>query len=152
MSRAGTFGDLDAALIDSPLMIGLPRFRASRGRSKYTIANANTEVASHLRQASATDLPFADGTFSLAVSFDLLEHLVEPCARRALVESARVSRHQLHQANTGRLEEWRFDGDSSHCSKYSLDQWQAMAAELGLARTVICEPDRRLPFLQGVAR
>jgi SAM-dependent methyltransferase len=115
--------------------------------SEYAIASASPEVAQYLRRASATDLPFTDGEFSLAVSFDLLEHLDEPCARRAMVESARVSCYQLHQANTGRLEEWHFDGDSSHCLKYSLDQWQAMAADLGLTRMVICEPDRRLPFL-----
>src|SRR5262249_36894611 len=82
--------------------------------SEYAIASARPESVQPLPGAPAPHLPFADGESSLAVSFDLLEHLDEPCARRAMVESARVSRYQLHQANTGRLEEWCFDGDSSH--------------------------------------
>jgi SAM-dependent methyltransferase len=120
--------------------------------SEYAVRTAHPDIAAYLRRASATDLPFADGEFALAVSFDLLEHLDEPSARAAMVESARVSRYQLHQANTGRLAEWRFDGDSSHCLKYSLEKWQAMAGDLGLARMVICEPDRRLPFLDEIVR
>jgi hypothetical protein len=57
---------------------------------------------------------------------------------------------QLHQANTGRLDEWRFDGDDSHCTKLPLEEWQRAATGLGLRRTFICEPDRRLPFLNEV--
>jgi SAM-dependent methyltransferase len=129
---------------------GLPAYGVDW--SEYAIAHAIPEVGVYLRRASATELPFADDEFALVVSFDLLEHLDEPTARRALVESARVSRHQLHQANTGRLEEWRFDGDSSHCLKFSLQQWRAMATQLGLTHTMICEPDRDLPFLADIVR
>jgi len=118
--------------------------------SAYAIASASPDVRPYLQCASAMDLPFAASQFALAVSFDVLEHLDEPHVRRALVESARVSRRQLHQANTGRLDEWRFHGDASHCLKYSLREWVEMAAELGLDGTTICEPDRRLPFLDEV--
>jgi hypothetical protein len=71
-------------------------------------------------------------------------------AQQALPEIARVSQWQLHQVNTGRLEAWRYDGDASHCTRLPLNQWQALTTTLCLPRTVICEPDRRLPFLSGV--
>jgi SAM-dependent methyltransferase len=115
--------------------------------SEYAIASADPNVRPYLERASALELSYGDRHFDLAVSFDVLEHLDRPRARQALVECARVSRWQLHQANTGRLAEWRFDSDASHCLKYSLEQWQAICAELNLSRTVICEPDRRLPLL-----
>lgn len=118
--------------------------------STYAIASASPDVRPYLRQASVLDLPFGEGEFALTVSFDVLEHLDDPNARRALTECARISEWQLHQANTGRLPEWRFDSDKSHCLKYSLEQWHAVAGELGLQRTIICEPDRRLPFLDEV--
>jgi len=71
-----------------------------------------------------------------------------PCwTSRISAEIARVSRWQLHQANTGRLDEWRFDGDDSHCTRLTLAQWRGVATELGLTRSIICEPDRQLPFL-----
>jgi hypothetical protein len=56
----------------------------------------------------------------------------------------------LHQVNTGRLEEWRFEGDDSHCTRLEIAQWQQLAASMKLTRAVICEPDRQLPFLNEV--
>lgn len=117
--------------------------------SPYAIAGAPADVRPFLHRAAAHDLPFADGRFALAVSFDVLEHMDLSYARRALPEIARVSRWQLHQANTGRLDVWRYDGDASHCTRMPLEQWQALATALELPRTVVCEPDRRLPFLSG---
>ncbi|MBO0869785.1 MAG: class I SAM-dependent methyltransferase [Micromonosporaceae bacterium] len=120
--------------------------------SEYATASASADVRPFLRCASALDLPYPDGYFGLAVSFDVLEHLDDCAARRALAEAARVSRSQLHQVNTGRLAEWLYETDSSHCLKYSLQEWTGMAAELELPNTTICEPDRRLPFLDGAVR
>jgi SAM-dependent methyltransferase len=114
--------------------------------SPYAIAAADPDVRPFLSRAAAHELPFPTGRFALTVSFDLLEHMDLGYARRALPELARVSQWQLHQANTGRLPEWRYDGDDSHCTRLPLDDWHRLAAELDLSRTVICEPDRRLPF------
>jgi SAM-dependent methyltransferase len=115
--------------------------------SPYAIAAADPDVRPHLTQSSAHHLPFADRRFALVVTFDVLEHMDLGFARRALTETARVSQCQLHQANTGRLDEWHFHGDDSHCTRLSLAEWQALAGGLGLDATIICEPDRRLPFL-----
>lgn len=120
--------------------------------SRYAIEEADPDVRPYLSQAPAHDLPFPDGHFAVAVSFDVLEHMDMAYAREALVETARVSRMQLHQANTGRLDEWRFDGDDSHCTKLPLADWHRLAAGLGLTGTMICEPDRRLPFLDRARR
>jgi SAM-dependent methyltransferase len=118
--------------------------------SPYAVAEADPGVRPFLRRAGAHDLPFADGHFALAVSFDVLEHMDLGYARRALREIGRISDRQLHQVNTGRLDAWRYDGDASHCTRLPLDQWQALATGLGLDRTLICEPDRKLPFLSEV--
>jgi SAM-dependent methyltransferase len=119
--------------------------------SPYAIAEAPAGVRPFLHEAGANDLPFADGHFALAVSFDVLEHMDLGYAQRALPEIARVSRRQLHQVNTGRLDAWRYEGDASHCTRLPLEQWQALAAALGLPQTIVCEPDRRLPFLSEVS-
>jgi len=118
--------------------------------SPYAVAEADPGVRPFLHRAGAHDLPFADGHFALAVSFDVLEHMDLGYARRALREISRISDRQLHQVNTGRLDAWRYDGDASHCTRLPLEHWQALATGLGLGRALICEPDRKLPFLSEV--
>ena len=119
--------------------------------SAYALDSASSFARPFLHRASATRLPFPDRHFALVTSFDMLEHLDEDNARLALEECARVSDRQLHQVNTGRLAEWVYEGDVSHCLRYSLQQWQELARVLGLDRTLLCEPDRQLPFLQTVS-
>jgi SAM-dependent methyltransferase len=46
-------------------------------------------------QASATDLPFADGSFDLVLSSEMLEHLSPDDYRRAISEMSRVTRRYL---------------------------------------------------------
>jgi hypothetical protein len=118
--------------------------------SQYALDNAYPDARPYLKRASATRLPFPDKQFAVATTFDVLEHLNNGHARLALRESARVSDRQLHQVNTGRLTEWAYEGDDSHCLKYPLGQWQSLAHTLGLDRTYLCEPDRRLPFRTAV--
>jgi SAM-dependent methyltransferase len=115
--------------------------------SQYALDNAYPDARPYLQRASAIQLPFSDKRFAVATTFDVLEHLNEGHARLALRESARVSDWQLHQVNTGRLTEWVYEGDDSHCLKYSLRRWRSLARALGLERSYLCEPDRRLPFL-----
>lgn len=118
--------------------------------SQYALDNAYPDAQPYLQRASATRLPFPEKHFALVTSFDVLEHLDEGNAQLALTECARVSDRQLHQVNTGRLPEWAYEGDDSHCLKRPLDQWQARVKELKLDRTLVCEPDRQLPCLQKV--
>jgi SAM-dependent methyltransferase len=61
--------------------------------SAVALERARENGAVHLVQASAEDLPFADGAFDLAVSLGSLEHFADPVA--ALREMGRVSRLQL---------------------------------------------------------
>ena len=119
--------------------------------SEYALDHAYPDARPHLKCASATDLPFPDKRFAVATSFDVLEHLNNDHARLALQESARVSAWQLHQVNTGRLPEWVYEGDDSHCLKYPLRRWRSLAKKLGLAQTYLCEPDRQLPFRATVS-
>jgi SAM-dependent methyltransferase len=118
--------------------------------SPYAIAESDPDVRPFLYRAGAHDLPFADAQFALAVSFDVLEHMDLGYARRALREIGRISQWQLHQVNTGRLDVWRYAGDASHCTRLPLEHWQALATGLDLHRTLMCEPDRKLPFLNEV--
>jgi SAM-dependent methyltransferase len=118
--------------------------------SAYAISNASPDVKRYLLTASAMQLPFASQPFSLTVTHDVLEHLDIPSAQSALQECARVSRRQLHQVNTGRLPEWRYEHDESHVLKLSLHEWRTMAADLHLYRTTIREPNRGLPVASAV--
>jgi SAM-dependent methyltransferase len=120
--------------------------------SQYALDSAYADARPYLKRASAAELPFPDNHFAVATTFDVLEHLNEENARLALQESARVSDRQLHQVNTGRVPEWAFEGDDSHCLKYSLRRWRSLARTLGLGQTYLCEPDRRLPFLRDHVR
>lgn len=115
--------------------------------SAYAVSNAVPGAAATVRCASGTSLPFGDRRFALAVTFDVFEHLDRETAELVLKECARVSERQLHQINTGRLAEWRYDGDASHCLKLALADWRAMADQVGVAGADICEPDRDIPCL-----
>jgi SAM-dependent methyltransferase len=115
--------------------------------SKYALKHAFPDARPYLLRASATRLPFADRRFALVTSFDVLELQDPGNARLALKDCARVSERQLHQVNTGRLPEWVYDGDESHCVKYSIEQWRSLAKLLRLNGTTVCEPDRHLPYL-----
>jgi SAM-dependent methyltransferase len=119
--------------------------------SEYALDRAYPDARPFLLRASATGLPFADKRFALVTSFDLLEHQDLDNARLALKEGARIAERQLHQINTGRLPEWVYEGDESHCVKYSIEHWRAIVKRLRLNRTMVCEPDRQLPFLTAVA-
>jgi SAM-dependent methyltransferase len=102
--------------------------------SSYALAEAEPRIRPYLALAPAWHLPFPDEYFAVAASFDLLEHLDHDHAVGALTESARVSLCQLHQVNTGRIPEFQYEGDDSHCLKYPIETWRGLAADLGLSR------------------
>jgi SAM-dependent methyltransferase len=115
--------------------------------SQYALDHAYPDARPYLQRADATRLPFAGRRFALVTSFDVLEHMDDRAVKRAFRECARVSDRQLHQVNTGRLPEWAYEGDESHCVKYPLEHWQRIVDRLRLDATTVCEPDRQLPFL-----
>lgn len=112
--------------------------------STYAVGESLLGVRHAVVVGSVLELPFRRSSFSACVSFDVLEHLDEPSARLALRELSRVGDMQIHQVNTGRLSEWRFDGDESHCLEMSLEGWQQLALEEGLNEAIIFEPDGQL--------
>jgi SAM-dependent methyltransferase len=109
--------------------------------SSYAVGESPLDVRRSLVVGSVFELPFRSDSFSLGVSFDMLEHFNERSARLAIRELSRVSNMQIHQVNTGRLSEWRFEGDESHCLKMPLEDWQQLALEEGATETILCEPD-----------
>ncbi len=58
-------------------------------------AAALEHVVTNAVQASATDLPFPDGSFDLVLSTEMLEHLALEDYRRAIAEMSRVTRRYL---------------------------------------------------------
>jgi SAM-dependent methyltransferase len=112
--------------------------------SIYAVRESLLDIRQALVVGSTLHLPFKSNSFSLSVSFDVLEHLDEPSARAAVRELSRVSDMQIHQVNTGRLLEWRFEGDDSHCLKLSLAGWHQLALEEGVNTAIMCEPDGQL--------
>jgi SAM-dependent methyltransferase len=112
--------------------------------SSYAVDKSLADVRQALVVGSVSHLPFKSNSFSLGVSFDVLEHLDECSARAAIRELSRVSNMQIHQVNTGRLPEWQFEGDESHCLKLSLARWHQLALEEGINTTIMCEPDGQL--------
>ena len=112
--------------------------------SSYAVDKSLADVRQALVVGSVSHLPFKSNSFSLGVSFDVLEHLDECSARAAIRELSRVSNMQIHQVNTGRLSEWQFEGDESHCLKLSLARWHQLSFEEGANTTIMCEPDGQL--------
>jgi 2-polyprenyl-3-methyl-5-hydroxy-6-metoxy-1,4-benzoquinol methylase len=107
--------------------------------SAYAVSVAPVAIRGSLQVGDARELPFGDGSFDMAVSFDVLEHFDIPSALRALREAARVSSVQLHQVNTGWTPAVAFDGDESHVLRLSLEQWYALAAEAGCDKAYFIE-------------
>lgn len=115
--------------------------------SAYALAQAAPAVAPHLYQGSATALGAAlnftrGAKFAAVCSFDVLEHFDEGHARQAIREAAAISRHQLHQVNTGWCPAVAFEGDESHALKLSLDDWRRLAQEEHCPNTVFTETGR----------
>jgi 2-polyprenyl-3-methyl-5-hydroxy-6-metoxy-1,4-benzoquinol methylase len=58
--------------------------------SEYAIARGKTRGVSNLYVASAQDLPFADGSFDLVTSIDVIEHIPPHQSRVIVAEAMRV--------------------------------------------------------------
>ena len=109
------------------------------------------QVRPHLHRAAAHELPFADGQFALAVSFDVLEHMdlgvraARRCRRSRGCRGGNCTRSTPGGSTIGVTT--ATTATARGCRSRS---GRRSRPTLGLHRTVVCEPDRRLPFLSEV--
>lgn len=69
--------------------------------SKHAFTLANQESMPYLQYGDITKIPFADNSFDLVTTFDVLEHIERPQLKKAVDESVRVSRKWiLHKIYT----------------------------------------------------
>jgi SAM-dependent methyltransferase len=73
--------------------------------SRYALDSAKEEVATYLQAGNATELPFADGSFDLALAINVLHNLYLFDLRKALRELERVARCKYLVVDSYRTEE-----------------------------------------------
>lgn len=83
--------------------------------SAYALEHAKPEVRCHLQVAGATSLPFADGSFDLVLSINVLHNLYNFQLRQALCEIERVGRQDKYVV---------VDSYRSESEKVNLLNWQ----------------------------
>ena len=84
---------LDVGCGDGALTVRLAEEWDVTGADMSAVALEHVKTAAV--QASATDLPFADGSFDLVLSSEMLEHLSPGDYGRAISEMSRVTRRYL---------------------------------------------------------
>ncbi len=84
--------------------------------------------AGHIRQGSLTDLPFADEQFDLVFSSEVLEHIEESDAPKAVSELARVANKHIFLTISLRPSS---DNNKYHVNLKSRQWWEAMFADVG---------------------
>ncbi len=94
--------------------------------SEYAIAHAESEVSDLVQVACATDLPFDDNSFDLALSINTVHNLEQTDCVKALQEIQRVSRRDACVVVDG----WRTDTERD-----------AMHAWVLTAKTMLHEDD-----------
>ncbi len=102
--------------------------------SAYALEHVMEDIKPFVRHANATDLPFADRAFDLAISINVVHNLPDAPCRRAIREMQRVARHGYLQVDAFRtdeerekLEQWQLTAELI----YSTEQWQRLFAEEG---------------------
>lgn len=107
--------------------------------SEYAIESASASIRPHLQAATLTALPFADRSFDLVISFDVLEHIGEADLDRALFECQRITKRLvLHKIFLGSA--LLAVDDPSHVSVHPADWWGERFARQGLGQST-----RRFP-------
>lgn len=110
--------------------------------SEWAINNAEQSIKAFVRCMDATNLMFEDRTFDVVCSFDMLEHLDEKHARKALSEMLRVATKDVFiEVGTITREQEAVDsdpthyaeitGDQSHCFYVTEDKWEQIISESG---------------------
>lgn len=89
--------------------------------SKYAIDHAPEDIKQYLRHADATDIPFPDKTFDMAVSFSTLEHIPTEKIEETIKEITRVAKRGIISVTPG--DDPHFNEDPSHVTKKPLEWW-----------------------------
>jgi SAM-dependent methyltransferase len=117
--------------------------------SLYAIAQAPPAIRRSFCQADALALPFADGTFDLAASVNVLEHIPAPRLPLVLKECARVARRGLYLEVTTLEDRGAIHRDPTHCTKISASGWAQLLSQ-ALPDWRIWQPFRLPRFKNGV--
>ena len=92
--------------------------------SHYAITQAPQTVRQSFVQADATSLPFADHSFDVVVSVNVLEHLPLPQAEAAMQECSRVARRGMYHEITVLEDRGVIHRDPTHCTKMAAHAWR----------------------------
>jgi len=95
--------------------------------SNYALSRADRGAKEYLKKARVDELPFADNSFDLVVTYDVLEHISEIQLAQAVKESMRVSSkyclHKIFTTENGWIK--IFHGlDISHVSVFDKKWWE----------------------------
>ncbi len=100
--------------------------------SSAALDMAHSSVKNYLHSGDLTSLSFKDGEFDLVITVDVLEHIERSKLKKAIGETARVSRSRiLHKIYT-RENSWIsyfHRKDRSHLSILSKSQWREMFSQ-----------------------
>lgn len=97
--------------------------------SRYAVANTLPSVRSYIKEGNIQAIPFADNSFDLVITFDVLEHIPKNDLARAIAECTRVSNNlQFHKIYT-KENTWlqKLHGyDPSHVSVFNQSWWEKL--------------------------
>lgn len=105
--------------------------------SHYALSKAHPSVKTHLRYASVLDLPYANSSFDLVTSFNVLEHLNENQLSVALSECDRVTAscalHKVYTQENGWMRKF-YSTDISKISIFPKKWWDNFFNQHGYKR------------------
>lgn len=110
--------------------------------SEWAVANADTSVRDRIQVANIANIPYADKSFDMVCSFDVLEHLDKNTALNALREMLRVSAGDVfvelgvitekqYAENPNPEAYAKLTGDQSHSFYITERMWEQMMADIG---------------------
>ncbi len=111
--------------------------------SKHLISRTSGELGKFLKQGDILNIPFANSSFEVVTTFDVLEHIPTENLPRAVSECNRVAQKLvLHKNYTS--ENWWIRhthiSDVSHVSLFTRNWWQKFWKEQGFSPAGVCYP------------